>query len=85
MVDEIADYYTALGSSAPPPVRAQVTPGYLAKLLPSSAPEIPDSFEAVLQDVHTLILPGVTHWQHPSVYSIPHSVGHSAVQLFLPF
>ncbi len=65
MVDEIADYYSRLSGPAPPPVRAQVTPGYLALRLPASAPERGESYEAVLADVHAHIMPGVTHWQHP--------------------
>ena len=62
MVDFIADYYKSVHTL---PVKAQVEPGYLQKRLPSAAPDKPESFDAVMQDVTEHIMPGVTHWQHP--------------------
>jgi tyrosine decarboxylase len=49
-------------------VLAQVQPGYLAPLLPTAAPETPESFDAVLADFDSKIMPGVTHWQSPNFY-----------------
>jgi aromatic-L-amino-acid decarboxylase len=67
MVDEVADYYRdlALGKF---PVKSQVAPGYLRPLLPASAPEKPETFESIVADVHSKIMPGITHWQSPSFF-----------------
>ncbi|EFJ13869.1 hypothetical protein SELMODRAFT_121532 [Selaginella moellendorffii] len=65
MVDFIADYYRDVESL---PVRSQVTPGYLRSSLPSNAPEEPQSFDTVLDDVKSMIVPGVTHWQNPNFF-----------------
>ncbi|WVZ99207.1 hypothetical protein U9M48_044536 [Paspalum notatum var. saurae] len=64
-VDFIADYYTRIDEY---PVRPAVAPGFLARLLPDTAPARPeaaDALAAALRDVRDLILPGVTHWQSP--------------------
>ncbi|KAL8252743.1 hypothetical protein R6Q59_036436 [Mikania micrantha] len=75
MVDFIADYYKNIESF---PVLSQVEPGYLQKLLPVSAPMQPESLQAVLQDVETKILPGVTHWQSPNYFAYFASSGSIA-------
>jgi aromatic-L-amino-acid/L-tryptophan decarboxylase len=51
------------------PVLAQVEPGELRELLPRSAPERPEPFSDVLRDVEELLLPAVTHWQHPRFFA----------------
>ena len=51
------------------PVLAQVQPGELRARLPSSAPEQGEPFSAVLRDLDEIILPGVTHWQHPRFFA----------------
>ena len=51
------------------PVLAQVAPGEIRARLPSSAPEEPEPFSAVLQDLDEVLLPGVTHWQHPRYFA----------------
>jgi aromatic-L-amino-acid decarboxylase len=47
-------------------VLSQVKPGDIRKQLPSSAPELSESFELVLRDLDRIIVPGLTHWNHPS-------------------
>ncbi|KAH1129846.1 hypothetical protein J1N35_001224 [Gossypium stocksii] len=66
MVDFIADYYKTIENF---PVLSQVEPGYLRNLLPNSAPNQPDSFQHVLDDIQAKILPGVTHWQSPNYFA----------------
>ena len=51
------------------PVLAQVAPGEIAARLPERAPERGESFEAVLRDLDEILLPGVTHWQHPRYFA----------------
>jgi aromatic-L-amino-acid decarboxylase len=51
------------------PVLAQVAPGEIRAKLPASAPEHPEPFSAVLNDLDDILLPGVTHWQHPRYFA----------------
>ncbi|TVT13788.1 aminotransferase class V-fold PLP-dependent enzyme [Amycolatopsis acidiphila] len=66
VVDWIADY---LGSVEKHPVRAQVRPGDVRAMLPAHPPEQGEPYEQVLADMDRVILPGVTHWQHPSFFA----------------
>jgi aromatic-L-amino-acid decarboxylase len=66
VVDWIADYYERVESL---PVLSQVAPGEIRASLPSQPPVHGESFEAILQDVEDLILPGITHWQSPSFFA----------------
>ena len=47
------------------PVLAQVKPGDVAGALPPAAPATGDGPEQWLADLDRLVLPGVTHWNHP--------------------
>ena len=51
------------------PVLAQVSPGEIRARLPSTAPEEPEPFSAVLRDLDEVLLPGITHWQHPRYFA----------------
>lgn len=51
------------------PVLAQVRPGEIAARLPASPPEEPEEFSAVLRDLDEVLLPGITHWQHPRYFA----------------
>jgi aromatic-L-amino-acid decarboxylase len=50
------------------PVRSTVEPGWVRAQLPAAAPEAPESLSAVLADMDRVIVPGLTHWQHPSFF-----------------
>jgi aromatic-L-amino-acid decarboxylase len=47
------------------PVLPRVQPGELTDRLPSCAPERGETFQAILEDFQKVILPAVTHWNHP--------------------
>jgi aromatic-L-amino-acid decarboxylase len=51
------------------PVLAQVAPGDIRRRLPEAAPEEGEPFAAVLRDLDEVLLPGVTHWQHPRYFA----------------
>jgi aromatic-L-amino-acid/L-tryptophan decarboxylase len=51
------------------PVLAQVQPGEIKAALPASPPDEPEPFSAVLADLDEVLLPGVTHWQHPRYFA----------------
>ena len=65
VVDWIADYWSRVGSL---PVRSQVSPGEVRESLPAAPPEQGEPFSAVLADLDRVVLPGVTHWQHPGFF-----------------
>ena len=51
------------------PVQSGVDPGWVREQLPGSPPEQPEAFDAVLADLDRVIVPGVTHWQHPGWFA----------------
>ena len=51
------------------PVLPDVAPGDTRALLPAEAPEAPDTFAAILADLDTIIVPGLTHWNHPRFFA----------------
>jgi aromatic-L-amino-acid decarboxylase len=51
------------------PVLARVEPGEVRARLPSAAPEQGEPFADVLRDLDEILLPGVTHWQHPRYFA----------------
>jgi aromatic-L-amino-acid decarboxylase len=51
------------------PVLAQAEPGEIRARLPASPPEEGEPFTAVLRDLDDVLMPGVTHWQHPRFLS----------------
>jgi aromatic-L-amino-acid decarboxylase len=47
------------------PVAADVAPGAVRARLPASPPEQGEPFSALLRDLEEVLLPGITHWNHP--------------------
>jgi aromatic-L-amino-acid decarboxylase len=66
MIDWIADYLDTIEYR---PVAASIKPGDLFRALPAHAPERGEAWDAIMRDVDDLILPAVTHWQHPHFYA----------------
>ncbi|HZR56432.1 MAG TPA: pyridoxal-dependent decarboxylase [Terriglobales bacterium] len=66
VIDWIADYFKRVEDY---PVLSRVVPGEIRTSLPASAPVQGESFDAMLQDVENLILPGITHWQSPNFFA----------------
>ncbi len=46
-------------------VRAPLVPGAVAAALPPAAPEAPEPMAAIWADFERIVMPGMTHWQHP--------------------
>lgn len=78
LVDWIANYFEHIGEL---PVLSQVEPDWLKTNLPKSAPEKGEDFGDVLKDVDRLILPAVTHWNHPNFHGL-FSTSTSSVGVF---
>ena len=51
------------------PVLSRVEPGAVRSALPAAPPEEPEPFAAVLQDLDDVLLPGITHWNHPRFFA----------------
>jgi len=66
IVDWIADYFEHIDEL---PVLAQIEPGDLKAQLPSSPPMNGESMKAILADIDRLIVPALTHWNHPSFFA----------------
>ena len=58
----ISDYRSRLPEL---PVLPDISPGDTLRLLPTSPPEGPESLEQILSDMDRIIVPGLTHWNHP--------------------
>jgi aromatic-L-amino-acid/L-tryptophan decarboxylase len=64
--DWAADYRGTLQDK---PVRAPLIPGRVLNALPGAAPEHPEAMDAIVTDFEQLIIPGITHWQHPRFFA----------------
>ncbi len=62
LVDWVADYRLKVAGL---PVRSQVAPGDVLAALPATAPEAPEPLAALIADLDRVIVPGLTHVQHP--------------------
>lgn len=67
VIDQLADYFERIEDY---PVLSQVEPNWLKMNLPQSAPESGEDFGAILHDVDKLIMPAVTHWNHPNFHGL---------------
>jgi aromatic-L-amino-acid/L-tryptophan decarboxylase len=50
-------------------VLSRVEPGAVRSALPAAPPDEPESFAAVLKDLDAVLLPGITHWNHPRFFA----------------
>ncbi len=64
--DWSVDYLASLRDR---PVRAQTRPGAIYAALPPAAPDRGEPMEAIFADLDRLIVPGLTHWQHPRFFA----------------
>ncbi|MBO9446389.1 pyridoxal-dependent decarboxylase [Ruegeria sp. R14_0] len=61
-----ADYHQTLSER---PVRAQTAPGDISSQLEPSPPETGQPMEAIMGDFERIVMPGMTHWQHPRFFA----------------
>jgi aromatic-L-amino-acid decarboxylase len=66
LVDWVAEYLEQVEDL---PVLAQIQPGDLKAQLPASPPESGEPMEEIIKDVDRLIVPALTHWNHPSFFA----------------
>lgn len=65
LVDWIASYL----SSNDRPVLSRVSPGDIREALPATPPETGTRFDEIFSDFETLLIPGITHWNHPGFFA----------------
>jgi len=65
-VDWIVDYLETVEQY---PVRSRVQPGEIRSLIPDQPPSQGESMDTIFSDFQKIILPGMTHWQHPSWFA----------------
>src|ERR1019366_4865090 len=63
LIDWVAEYLESPGRY---PVLSTVQPNDLVRALPSAGPERGESMKAIFADFERVILPGITHWNHPN-------------------
>ncbi len=66
LIDWVADYFQHVEKY---PVRSNLVPGDIEKKLPDKAPVKGEMYKEILDDFSTIILPGITHWQHPGFHA----------------
>lgn len=65
-VDWIGDYLDSLGEYR---VLSDVVPGAVRRQLPRTAPQSGEPMEAIFRDFESVVLPGITHWNHPAFFA----------------
>ena len=65
VIDWIADYRRDVAAR---PVMANTKPGGVKAALPAAPPDQPESFANVMRDLDRVIVPGLSHWQHPRFF-----------------
>ncbi len=63
LIDFIADYIENIEEKS---VLAQIQPGDVKEKLPQTPPQKGEKMESILNDVNEIIMPGMTHWNHPN-------------------
>jgi len=62
----MADYLAGVGEL---PVTPTVRPGDIRRALPAAPPASGEPFDALFRDFRELVLPGMTHWNHPGWFA----------------
>lgn len=62
----VSDYYANVNSY---PVKSIVAPGEIYAQFADTPPDVPVSEKEVFRILNEIIIPGITHWQHPHFYA----------------
>jgi aromatic-L-amino-acid decarboxylase len=65
LIDWVADYRAGIAAR---PVMAATSPGEIKRQLPPAPPGAPESFDAIFADLDRILVPGLSHWQHPRFF-----------------
>ena len=77
LIDLITEYLEGIEQR---PVSALVKPGEVRAGLPEHPPAAPEPFERVLDDLRGIVIPGLTHWQHPQFFAyFPANITYASI------
>ncbi len=65
LIDWIADYRAKVADYN---VMSRTAPGEIRSQLPAAPPENPESFDSIMADLESIIVPGLSHWQSPNFF-----------------
>jgi aromatic-L-amino-acid decarboxylase len=65
-VDWIADYFENVEKY---PIVARVEPGDIKRMIPAVPPARGEAMDGIFRDFEKMIMPGITHWQHPGWFA----------------
>ena len=65
LIDWLADYRLRVAEF---PVMARTAPGEVKDQLPAEPPVEPEPFDRLMADLEEIVLPGLSHWQHPGFF-----------------
>ena len=66
LVDWVAEYLDHVEER---PVLPAVQPGDIRRSLPASPPRDAESMDQIIADIDCIIMPGITHWNHPRFHA----------------
>ena len=66
LVDWVADYREHIGDY---PVMSRVQPGEVAAQLPAEPPLRGEGLGDIVADLECIVMPGITHWNHPGWFA----------------
>ncbi len=77
LIDLITEYLEDVEQQ---PVSARVHPGEVRAQLPAHPPVAPEPFAHVLEDLRSIVIPGLTHWQHPQFFAyFPANISYASI------
>ncbi len=77
LIDLITEYIEGVEHR---PVSSRVQPGEVRAKLPEHPPTSPEPFAAVLDDMRDIVIPGLTHWQHPQFFAyFPANISYASI------
>jgi len=77
LIDWIAGY---LGNVGLLPVQSTIEPGDIRALLPEHPPAETEPFSNIVADLDNIVIPGLTHWQHPSFFAyFPSNITYASI------
>ena len=66
LIDWVADYRERIAEY---PVMSRVRPGEVAAKLPAEPPRRAEGLATISADLERIVLPGITHWNHPGWFA----------------
>lgn len=65
IIDWLADYHAKIADY---PVQPATQPGDVKAMLPASPPVEAEGFDGIIADLDSVVLPNISHWQHPRFF-----------------